>query len=851
MKGKKFIAFLLVLIFSLPLNSSVYAQTTNYGVEYAPSIYYNMSFKDIQNSFASYDIMKMAALAVIKGGGNQKFYPKGYLKKEEALAYIIRLMGLEDQIVQTTTSSSTGMAGSMPATLPPKFKVDDWAKGVIDAALKANLLTKDELDTDFTLNATREEVAYWLAKGLGFQPLSGTDLQQVYTFRDVKDINSSYLPYVGAVVKRGIMSGYSDGKFRPKTNITREQMASVLNRVFNYSYSLMGYSVLTGTIKNILQENLVGEGAMKNTFVISSQMGQENFVVTKVRPSSNGGGHLLDFLTISNGKPVYSQAFTVGDKVRFYIKDGKVIFAEKLPQNETVVYGEIVNITPSTIALKGGYNYSNTFSYTPYTEVYINDYPASTKDLRVGQTILAYLEGGTAYRIDVNYEEYASDKIEAGSRQVTGSIISIQNSQGDLRKGGIDITLDSGDTYYISPNTPLVKGGVSASLSSLKVGDYVNLIFDDPYSDTPIKVLVDNGYYNITGVFRGTLGSVMPLSKVINLSNIEKYYQGTWQKVYDYVSYPFEKAEFYLNGLKIDESSLKNYTGRTIYITTENHFGKEYITFANIVSPFTMAYQGVATFDPYSMTLNLSDGRKVIVNEGTIVMKDGRRVPASTIKNNQVYVSFSKEDNLYANFVSVIDTADIPPYYYAKGYLFYATANSVTVGDIPRRVPYYSTVTGYYEISNNQWSFVSGSKVFYVGDSTFVVDNRDKESKVIPYSELLNIRYGSSQFKDAFAYVVASGDNAVAINIMPSDNNERVSTAKVEGIEGTKVTVSEVKDWNEVEGIWNLNTSLEVVDLSKAVIVKDGRTVDVSSLKKGDFIYMIRSASRGIIVTVK
>ncbi|NNG67760.1 S-layer homology domain-containing protein [Caldanaerobacter subterraneus] len=842
MKGKRLLAFLLALIFLLQLNSVSYAQTTFYGVEYAPSIYHNMIFKDIQNSFAKYDIMKMAALSVIRGGGDQKFYPKSYLKKEEALAYIVRL---------TNTSSSTGVAGSMPATLPPKFKVDDWAKGVIDAALKANLLTKDELNTDFTLNATREEVAYWLAKGLGFQPLSGTDLQQVYTFRDVKDINSSYLPYVGAVVKRGIMSGYSDGKFRPKTNITREQMASVLNRVFNYSYSLMGYSVLTGTIKNILQENLVGEGAMKNTFVISNQMGQENFVVTKVRPSSNGGGHLLDFLTISNGKPVYSQAFTVGDKVRFYIKDGKVIFAEKLPQNETVVYGEIVNITPSTIALKGGYNYSNTFSYTPYTEVYINDYPASTKDLRVGQTILAYLEGGTAYRIDVNYEEYASDKIEAGSRQVTGSIISIQNPQGDLRKGGIDITLDSGDTYYISPNTPLVKGGVSASLSSLKIGDYVNLIFDDPYSDTPIKVLVDNGYYNVTGVFRGTLGSVMPLSKVINLSNVEKYYQGTWQKVSDYVSYPFEKAEFYLNGLKIDESSLKNYTGRTIYITTENHFGKEYITFANIVSPFTMAYQGMASFDPYSMTLTLSDGRKVTVNDGTIVVKGGRRVPANSLKSNQVYVSFSKEDNLYANFVSVIDTVDVPSYYYAKGYLFYATANSVTVGDVPWRGSYYSTVTGYYEISNNQWSFVSGSRVFYVGDSTFVVDNRDKESKVVPYSELLNIRYGSSRFKDAFAYVVANGDNAVAINVMPSDNNERVSTAKVEGIEGTKVTVSEVKDWNEVEGIWNLNTSLEVVDLSKAVIVKDGRTVDVSSLKKGDFIYMIRSASRGIIVTVK
>ncbi|MGB9809340.1 MAG: S-layer homology domain-containing protein, partial [Caldanaerobacter sp.] len=418
----------------------------------------------------------------------------------------------------------------------------------------------------------------------------------------------------------------------------------------------------------------------------------------------------------------------------------------------------------------------------------------------------------------------------------------------DLRKGGLNISLNDGNVYYISPNTPLVKEGVSVPLSSLKVGDYVNLIFDDPYSNTPLKVLIGNGYYDIAGVLRGTLNSVMPLSKVINLSNVEKYYQGTWQKVSDYVSYPFEKAEFYLNGLKIDESSLKNYIGRTIYITTENHFGKEYITFGNLVSPFTMSYQGKADFDPYSMTLTLGDGRKVAVNDGTIIIKEGKRVPFSLLSSNQVYVSFSKEDNLYANFVSLIDAYENAPYYYVKGYLFYATANSVNVGNV-YYYPY--TVRGYYEVSNNQWQFVSGAKVVYVGDSTFVVDNRGETSKVIPYSELLNIRYGSSPLKDAFAYVVTNGDNAIAINIMPSSSGERITAGKIESIENTKIIVSEVKDWNEAENKWNLNPSLEVVDLSKAVIVKDGRRVDISSLKSGDSIYMVRSASRGIIVTVK
>jgi hypothetical protein len=33
--------------------------------------------------------------------------------------------------------------------------------------------------------------------------------------------------------------------------------------------------------------------------------------------------------------------------------------------------------------------------------------------------------------------------------------------------------------------------------------------------------------------------------------------------------------------------------------------------------------------------------------------------------------------------------------------------------------------------------------------------------------------------------------------------------------------------------------------------VKKGRSIDISSLKKGDLIYMVRSASKGIIVTVE
>ncbi|UZQ83165.1 S-layer homology domain-containing protein [Thermoanaerobacter sp. RKWS2] len=109
---KIFTILLTIILFVL---NSVYTYASDnpvyYGTDNVQSIYYNMSFKDIKDSFAKNYIMKMTALSVIRGGGSQKFYPKSYLKREEAIAYIVRLMGLEEQVQKTPISSSTAVGG--------------------------------------------------------------------------------------------------------------------------------------------------------------------------------------------------------------------------------------------------------------------------------------------------------------------------------------------------------------------------------------------------------------------------------------------------------------------------------------------------------------------------------------------------------------------------------------------------------------------------------------------------------------------------------------------------------------------------------------------------------------------
>lgn len=76
--------------------------------------------------------------------------------------------------------------------------------------------------------ATREEVAYavYMAKQLN-------QTGEAVAFTDAGDIAASYQEAVASVAKSGIITGYPDGTFLPKNNITRAEVATVLCRAID------------------------------------------------------------------------------------------------------------------------------------------------------------------------------------------------------------------------------------------------------------------------------------------------------------------------------------------------------------------------------------------------------------------------------------------------------------------------------------------------------------------------------------------------------------------------------------------------------------------------------------------
>lgn len=95
------------------------------------------------------------------------------------------------------------------------------AKNIIDSSYGSTFNPEKKI--------TRAEFAVMLSRGLG---LLG-DRETAQRFRDVEPSTQTG-DYIGAAAKAGIITGNTDGTFRPGDNITREQMAIMMIRAMEY-----------------------------------------------------------------------------------------------------------------------------------------------------------------------------------------------------------------------------------------------------------------------------------------------------------------------------------------------------------------------------------------------------------------------------------------------------------------------------------------------------------------------------------------------------------------------------------------------------------------------------------------
>lgn len=170
-------------------------------------------FHDTLNHWAEGHIQFLYELGIINGQSATKFNPNGNITRAQLAVMIFRAAGLTlDEFEGYTyyNDIEKHWAGKEISIL------DDY--GLLDIF--------DDADFNPGKPATREEVAaitYALMQGYGYEAnTAGT------AFKDKNAIDPIALEGIAALQKAGIVSGYKDGTFKPKANVTRAQFAKIL-----------------------------------------------------------------------------------------------------------------------------------------------------------------------------------------------------------------------------------------------------------------------------------------------------------------------------------------------------------------------------------------------------------------------------------------------------------------------------------------------------------------------------------------------------------------------------------------------------------------------------------------------
>lgn len=241
----------------------------------AKDIISNINFVDVSDShWAKEAIIRLGAIDVIKGynqGNNRAYSPDDEVSNQEALAFILRVLGMEEEAQQ-----ASAVIEQNPES--PDHILTLWSKGYLQVANQLGLIDNDAYDDalveeqselDGAVNflreapVSREQVAQWLVDAINDQQ---PDLiepiytqQAIFNYDDWEDISSDKVPYIEAVTTKQIMNG--DGtSFNPKDNLTRAEMAQVLKNVDDILYNTMNITRKNGIVAHISDSNDMGAG---------------------------------------------------------------------------------------------------------------------------------------------------------------------------------------------------------------------------------------------------------------------------------------------------------------------------------------------------------------------------------------------------------------------------------------------------------------------------------------------------------------------------------------------------------------------------------------------------------------
>lgn len=427
---KKVIATVLSICLVLTMTIQAFALTDTYifrddvintyvGQTEANDMIKNLNFTDTSVNNYGESIARMGAFDIVKGYSN-KYNPGGFVSNQEAIAFLIRSLGLEKKAQQN--------AVALQATNPNSPLLNLWSFGYLQEASNLGIITPQQYQeainpdqaslgsTAFKRanNAKREDVAQWIFNMENVYspnqfPITA-DMQKIYTYSDFENISADRVEAVEAVTANGIMN-QNTKTFNPKGTVNRAEMANILSNLDLIYLTQNNLTKKTGTVGGIKIDNEVNTGNQNATltqFYIRNYEGQID-VIQKLAYSSNISPQIQtkDVPVYKNGKLYGLSALAEGDQIEYIVETIPMKNANEL----TCYYINVVNpkLTTSTV-------FGKLESVDPdNSRITIRDYTTNeTKTYYTAQNIFGKDDNNNPYLI-MNQNKYQVSKLPYGS----------------------------------------------------------------------------------------------------------------------------------------------------------------------------------------------------------------------------------------------------------------------------------------------------------------------------------------------------------------------------------------------------------------------------------------------------
>lgn len=189
------------------------------------------TFTDINEvSWASSTIQAVSDKGLINGYEDGTFRAKNNVTYSEAMVMIYNLMDKTGNLKASATNTL-----SIYQSVLNTYKIPTWSQSTVAYGLSAQILMAADLPkftTDGVSNpATRQDVAVMFGRALSekYDIYAGTGVN----YNDVWRISDEAMPYVDLLTRLGIVTGDDSGNFNPTANITRAEMAVMMNKTYD------------------------------------------------------------------------------------------------------------------------------------------------------------------------------------------------------------------------------------------------------------------------------------------------------------------------------------------------------------------------------------------------------------------------------------------------------------------------------------------------------------------------------------------------------------------------------------------------------------------------------------------